>query len=106
MFLDIHTLIFVYVVITAFLGLGNSLFQSPNNTMVMSSVARENLGMAGSLNSFARNFGMVVGISLATTILYQAMSLKAGYKVTTYLNQHPILYLGYENRLWFIFTMF
>lgn len=93
MFLDIHTPIFVYAVITAFVGLGNSLFQSPNNTMVMSSVTRENLGLAGSLNSFARNFGMVVGISLATTILYQAMSLKAGYKVTTYLNQHPEFFI-------------
>ena len=93
MFLDIDTPIFVYAAITGFVGLGNSLFQSPNNTMVMSSVTRENLGLAGSLNSFARNFGMVVGISLATTILYQAMSFKAGYRVTTYLNQHPEFFI-------------
>ena len=54
MFMNQHTPIWYYVVATAIMGLGNSLFQSPNNTMVMSSVTKENLGVAGSLNSFAR----------------------------------------------------
>lgn len=51
----------------------------------MSSVTKENLGVAGSLNSFARNLGMVLGISLATTILYAAMSQAYGKHVTTYI---------------------
>jgi predicted MFS family arabinose efflux permease len=85
MFMNQHTPIWYYVVATAIMGLGNSLFQSPNNTMVMSSVTKENLGVAGSLNSFARNLGMVLGISLATTILYAAMSQAYGKHVTTYI---------------------
>ena len=49
--------------------------------------------MAGSLNSFARNFGMVIGIALSTTILYQAMSAKLGKKVTTYIANRPDVFL-------------
>lgn len=101
MFLKLDTPIWLYVIITALVGLGNSLFQSPNNTMVMSSVSREYLGVAGSLNSFARNIGMVIGISLATTILYQAMSFDAGYRVTTYLDKHPEIFI-YGMRITFL----
>lgn len=93
MFMTIHTPIWFYVVATAIMGLGNSLFQSPNNTMVMSSVTRENLGVAGSMNSFARNLGMVIGIALATTILYDAMSSKMGERVTTYIAERPDVFI-------------
>ena len=63
------------------MGLGNALFQSPNNTMVMSSVEKQDLGVAGSMNSF-RNLGMVIGIALSTTILYRGMSEAYGERVT------------------------
>lgn len=74
MFLDMNSPIWYYVIATAIMGLGNALFQSPNNTMVMSSVEKQDLGVAGSMNSFARNLGMVIGIALSTTILYRGMS--------------------------------
>lgn len=93
MFMHADSPLWYYVVATAIMGLGNSLFQSPNNTMVMSSVTKENLGVAGSLNSFARNLGMVVGISLATTILYDAMSSKMGERVTTYIAKRPDVFI-------------
>lgn len=93
MFMHADSPLWYYVVATAIMGLGNSLFQSPNNTMVMSSVTKENLGVAGSLNSFARNLGMVVGISLATTILYNAMSSKMGERVTTYIAKRPDVFI-------------
>ncbi|BCA85023.1 MFS transporter [Enterococcus saigonensis] len=93
MFMHADSPLWYYVVATAIMGLGNSLFQSPNNTMVMSSVTKENLGVAGSLNSFARNLGMVIGISLATTILYDAMSSKMGERVTTYIAARPDVFI-------------
>lgn len=93
MFMKVDSPLWYYIVATALMGLGNSLFQSPNNTMVMSSVTVENLGLAGSLNSFARNFGMVTGISLATTILYHAMSSKMGERVTTYIEGRPDIFI-------------
>jgi len=66
----------------AMLGIGSGLFQSPNNSLVMSQVPRTQLGSAGSVNSLVRNVGMVVGITIATTTLFHVMSSKAGHRVT------------------------
>ncbi len=73
------------VVIIAIMALGNGMFQSPNNSLVMSSVPRERVGIAGSINALVRNLGLVVGVSVSTLILYSAMSSKLGYKVTTFV---------------------
>ncbi|CAM3214136.1 MFS transporter [Vagococcus fessus] len=83
----------LFAVIPALMGLGNALFQAPNNAIVMSSVEVKDLGIAGSLNSLARNFGMVVGISVSTTILYSSMSYKYGSRVTTYLTERPDIFI-------------
>lgn len=83
----------VFVIASVLMGLGNALFQAPNNTIVMGSVDKKDLGVAGSLNSLARNFGMVVGISLATTVLYSAMSHRFGQKVTTYIKERPDVFI-------------
>lgn len=80
----------------ALVGFGNGTFQSPNNSIVMSAVEPKDLGIAGGLNAFARELGMVVGISASTTVLFSSMSHAAGHKVTTYINAHPE---------WFIYGM-
>lgn len=85
--------LFIFVIASVLMGLGNALFQAPNNTIVMGSVDKKDLGVAGSLNSLARNFGMVVGISLATTVLYAAMSHLFGQKVTTYIQERPDVFI-------------
>ena len=61
------------------------MFQSPNNSLVMSTVDKDKLGIAGSINALVRNLGMVFGISLSTTLLYSLMSKKIGYHVTGYI---------------------
>ncbi len=73
------------VLFTALMALGNGLFQAPNNSLVMSTVTRDKLGIAGSVNALIRNLGMVCGIALATTILYNRMSYKIGYHVTDFV---------------------
>ncbi|WP_086313637.1 drug resistance transporter, EmrB/QacA family protein [Enterococcus sp. 7F3_DIV0205] len=93
MFLNQGTPLWYYILATGIMGLGNALFQSPNNTTVMSSVSKEDLGVAGSMNSFARNLGMVLGIALATTILYNAMSAVYGQRVTTYISERPDIFI-------------
>jgi EmrB/QacA subfamily drug resistance transporter len=55
------------------LGLGQGLFQSPNNSSVMGSVPRHSLGIAGGFLSMMRNIGQVVGIALAGSILAGTM---------------------------------
>lgn len=87
------TILSIFILASVLMGLGNALFQAPNNTLVMGSVERKDLGIAGSLNSLARNLGMVVGISLATTVLYTAMTHDYGQKVTTYVKGRPDVFI-------------
>lgn len=71
----------IYIVM---MSLGNGLFQSPNTSLIMSTVKKEYLGIGGSVNALVRNLGMAVGIVLSTSILYFCMSSKLGYRVTGY----------------------
>lgn len=73
------------VIFIAIMSIGNGLFQSPNNSLVMSTVPKDKLGIAGSVNALVRNLGMVCGIALSTTLLYNRMSYKIGYHVTDYV---------------------
>ena len=50
------------------LGFGSAVFQSPNTSAIMGSVSRDKLGVAGSINAFFRNFGMVSGTTLAVML--------------------------------------
>ena len=51
-----------------FLVIGSALFQSPNTSYIMGSVSRDKLGVAGSINAFFRNFGMVSGTTLSVIL--------------------------------------
>ncbi|WP_099467131.1 MFS transporter [Konateibacter massiliensis] len=73
------------IVFIGAMSVGMGLFQSPNNSLIMSTVERDKLGIAGSINALVRNVGMVCGIALATTLLYSMMSYKVGYHVTDYI---------------------
>ena len=73
------------VIFIVILSAGMGLFQSPNNSLIMSTVGRHQLGIAGSINALVRNMGMVCGIALATTLLYGSMSEELGYRVTDYV---------------------
>ncbi len=76
----ISMLIFIGII-----SVGMGIFQSPNNSLIMSSVSRDKLGIAGSINALVRNLGMICGIALATTMLYSRMSSIIGYRVTNYV---------------------
>lgn len=67
------------------ISIGTGLFQSPNNSLIMSTVPKDKLGIAGSINALVRNVGMVSGIALATTLLYSRMSYKIGHRVTDFV---------------------
>lgn len=70
------------------MSVGMGIFQSPNNSLIMSTVSKDKLGIAGSINALIRNLGMVCGIALSTTMLYRMMSSKIGYRVTDYVTGH------------------
>jgi EmrB/QacA subfamily drug resistance transporter len=75
----------VLILFIGTMSVGNGLFQSPNNSLVMSMVPKEKLGVGGSVNALVRNLGMVVGIAVSTSILYSGMSAKIGHRVTGYV---------------------
>lgn len=94
MLMNLQTPIWLFMFFVGLVGLGNGIFQAPNNTIVMSSVAVQDLGIAGGINALARNLGMIFGISTATTVLFTAMSHNYGHKVTTYLPGHAAVFIA------------
>lgn len=93
-----HYLIVAYLII---MGIGNGMFQSPNNSLVMSSVPSNKVGIAGSLNALVRNIGQNTGVVVATLLLYSGISTKLGYSVNDYDGAHPEAF-EYGMRITFI----
>jgi EmrB/QacA subfamily drug resistance transporter len=83
-------ILMTYIVV---MTIGNGMFQSPNNSLVMSTVPKDKLGIAGSINALIRNLGMVLGTSLATLLLYNRMSSKSGYRVVDYIKGRDDIFI-------------
>ena len=83
----------VLLAFTAVTSVGNGLFQSPNTSLIMSTVPRNKLGIAGSINALVRNLGLVSGISLSTTLLYSRMSAKLGYRTSNYVQGRDDIFI-------------
>lgn len=58
----------VIAILMALLGLGVSIFQSPNTSSIMGAVPRNELGIAGGINALSRNLGMVSGVTLSVIL--------------------------------------
>jgi MFS family permease len=56
------------VVRMGMIGLGMGLFQSPNNSIIMGSVPKNRLGIAGGILGMIRNLGMVTGIAISGAV--------------------------------------
>jgi EmrB/QacA subfamily drug resistance transporter len=84
-FLSLNSTYVSIIIKASLLGIGNGLFQAPNNSLVMSSVPRYKLGIAASINALIRNLGMVFGIAFSLTLLYNRMSFKIGYAVNSFV---------------------
>ncbi|KRL93547.1 MFS transporter [Levilactobacillus hammesii] len=91
---SLATPLWLFMFFIGLVGLGNGIFMAPNNSIVMSSVPLRDLGVAGGVNALAREMGMIVGISVATTVLFSAMGHYAGHKVTAYLPAHPEIFIA------------
>jgi len=59
-------------------GIGIGMFQSPNNSAVMGSVPRENLGVASGLLSLTRTVGQTTGIAVLSAIWGNRVSFYNG----------------------------
>lgn len=94
MFMSLATPMWIFMLFVGLVGLGNGIFQAPNNTIVMNSVEVKDLGIAGGINALARELGMIIGISAATTVLFSSMSHTAGHTVTSYIPSQPGLFIS------------
>lgn len=83
-------ILMVYIVV---MTIGNGMFQSPNNSLVMSLVSKDKLGIAGSVNALVRNLGFVLGTALSTMLLYNRMSAMVGYRVVDYIEGRDDVFL-------------
>ncbi|MDR0469167.1 MAG: MFS transporter [Peptococcaceae bacterium] len=67
------------------ISFGAAIFQAPNNTLIMSNIPRDKLGIGGSASMSIRNIGSTMGMAFATAVLYGGMSSFLGYSVTGYI---------------------
>lgn len=89
----LNNTILIFAVGAALAGLGNGLFHSPNNVLVMSNVSQKDYGSAGSVYSLSRTVGMVVGSAMSTTLLFGSMSILDGSRVKSYIPSKPQLFI-------------
>lgn len=92
-FLNQYSLLIYIAIYISILAIGQGIFQAPNNSLIMSSVPKNKLGISGSVNSLVRNLGQIVGVTLATSLLYNFMSDKIGYRVTDYVRNRDDVFI-------------
>ncbi len=72
--MDLTLIVLAFIPMT----IGMVLFQSPNNTEIMSSLPVDKIGIASSVSATVRNLGMALGVSAASILLSISTSM-AGY---------------------------
>ncbi|GIW16971.1 MFS transporter [Tepidiforma sp.] len=63
----------------AVVGIGTSMFMSPNSATIMNSVPPDRLGTASASVATARNIGNAVGLALASAVLVAVATASAGF---------------------------
>ena len=94
--------LWIVIIYVCIMSLGCGLFQSPNTSLIMSTVDKNKLGVAGSMNALMRNMGLVFGISFSTTILYSTMSHKIGYQVFNYIKGREDVFVYGMNKVYIV----
>lgn len=75
--IDTDTPVWVIVAVSAPLGVGMGVFQSPNNSAIMGSVPREYSGVAGGMLTLTRLLGQISGVAVLGSV-WSARVLSAG----------------------------
>lgn len=76
--LSIHVATWVVALHLAIFGIGQGMFQSPNNSSLMGTAPREKVGLVGGLNALVRNIGMVFGITLSVSLFSARLHVLTG----------------------------
>ena len=91
--LGIGSPLWIFLIGSIMMSFGMAMFQSPNTSLIMSTVGPKLTGIAGSINGLARNLGSVFGISLSTVLLYNIMSSQLGFSVTDFVEGQELTFV-------------
>lgn len=56
------------ILASGIMGIGNGLFQSPSNNAIMTSVQRDEVGVASGILALSRNMGNILGVAVTITL--------------------------------------
>ena len=62
------TQIWEIILASVIMGIGNGCFQSPSNNAIMTSVNKDDLGIASGILGLARNLGNILGVAITITL--------------------------------------
>ena len=87
------------IIFASFLmGVGNGLFQSPSNNAIITSVPKEELGVASGILSLSRNLGNILGVAITFTLFdhFKSVLLSSGllYQNAFIKAFHLTMYFG------------
>lgn len=99
------SILILFVISVSIISIGQSVFQPANNALIMSNCPKSKLGVVGSINSLVRNLGQVIGITISTTLLYNFMSIKAGYRVNDYIIDNDKIFVFGMRNVYIIITL-
>lgn len=86
------------VIASGIMGIGNGLFQSPSNNAIMTSVKKEELGIASGILALSRNMGNILGVAVTITLFetFRDMFLHHGmiYETAFLKSFHTTMFFG------------
>ena len=88
--LNLTTALPIYIISVLPFGAGVGIFQSPNNSAIMGSVAREKLGITSGLLAITRNLGQTTGIALMGAVWASRVTSRAGFAAQGGVSTAPI----------------
>lgn len=72
---NIHTKMWHVIAASVIMGIGNGCFQSPSNNAIITSVKKEELGIASGILSLSRNMGNILGVAITITLFESFVSI-------------------------------
>ncbi|MEY8437146.1 MFS transporter [Atopobiaceae bacterium 24-176] len=100
-FFGLDTPLWLVVALLGLASVGVGLFQAPNNSLVMGSVDKDQLGFASSIAALFRTLGMALGVTFGSAVLYGGMGAAAGSPQTSFTAAHPEWFMaGFQLAFW------
>lgn len=98
--LGLHPAFWQVATAQAMIGIGNGMFQSPNNNSVLSSIPAAKVGLASGISALVRNIGMVSGIALAVAVFEARRQQRlAAFNEPTAAQQMAVFVSAYQDAL-------